>query len=234
MENSSFKKQAKSDIFKELFPVINFYIRKGAKPQSLKKFYKNNKRFNDLLDDIKNKGINLIKDEQEYKKLVREILNDILDDFIAKCKDEDYKKNKESKMKHIKEFYTFEMNEELSTLANWGLGIATGVCIYKFLKGLASDILDRNTEKIINSVIQWDLKILARKVGEHLEKGEKILFSEDFRYYKFTIGDLIILIDKQKNILLYSNPDGKISHNIKITKEEIEELKNSLKEENNE
>lgn len=110
MENSSFKKQAKSDIFKELYPIINFYIRKGAKPNALKRYYKNTKRFNDLLDDIKNKGVNLIKDDQEYKKLVRDILNDILDDFITKCKDEDYK-NKESKMKHIKEFYSFQINE---------------------------------------------------------------------------------------------------------------------------
>ena len=41
-------KQAKADIFKELYTIINFYIKKGAKPQSLKKFYKNNKRFNDV------------------------------------------------------------------------------------------------------------------------------------------------------------------------------------------
>ena len=44
MENSSFKKQAKSDIFKELQPIISFYIKKGAKPKALKKYYKNNKR----------------------------------------------------------------------------------------------------------------------------------------------------------------------------------------------
>ena len=105
MENKNILKQAKSDIFKELHPIINFYIRKGAKPQALKKYYKNTKRFEDILDDIKNKGINLVKDDAEYKKLVKEILNDMLDDFIAKLKDEEYK-NKQ--LKHIKEFNSYK------------------------------------------------------------------------------------------------------------------------------
>lgn len=104
MENKSILKQAKSDIFKELHPIIKFYINKGAKPSALKKYYKNNKRFEDILEDIKNKASNLINDESEYKKLVKDILNEIIDDFIAKEKDEEYK-NKN--MKHIKEFYSF-------------------------------------------------------------------------------------------------------------------------------
>ncbi|MCK9417087.1 hypothetical protein M0Q97_10565 [Candidatus Dojkabacteria bacterium] len=111
MENSNIKKQAKSDIFKELYPILKFYIQKGAKPSALKKYYKNSKRFNDILEDIKNKGINLVKDETEYHQLVKEILNEILDDFIAKEKDDN--KNKESKMKHIKEYNSF--NEGILT-----------------------------------------------------------------------------------------------------------------------
>ena len=83
--------QVKSDIFKELYTIINFYVKKGAKPENLKKFYKKNKNFNDLLEDIKNKGVNLVEDEGEYKKLVREVLNDILDDIVAKNKDKEYK-----------------------------------------------------------------------------------------------------------------------------------------------
>lgn len=106
MENSNIKKQAKSDIFKELYPILKFYIQKGAKPKALKKYYKNNKKFNDILEDIKNKGINLVKDEIEYHQLVKEILNEILDDFIAKEKDDNYKKH-DSKMKHVKEYNSF-------------------------------------------------------------------------------------------------------------------------------
>jgi len=119
MENTSITKQAKSDIFKELHPIIKFYINKGAKPQALKKYYKNTKRFEDILEDIRNKSSNLIKDESEYKKLVREILNDMLDDFIAKEKDEEYKnkqsKNKSSKMEHIKKFENFQVNENVTS-----------------------------------------------------------------------------------------------------------------------
>ena len=51
---------------------------------------------------------NKMPTEDDYKKLVRNILNDMLDDFIAKNKDEEYKNKKESKMKHIKEFFKFE------------------------------------------------------------------------------------------------------------------------------
>jgi len=102
-------KQAKSDIFKAMYSIINFYIKKGAKPDKLKKYYKNKKRFNELLEDIRNKGVNLVKDDKEYEKLVRETLNDMLDDFIAKDKD----KKQKSKMKHIKEFYSFEEVNEL-------------------------------------------------------------------------------------------------------------------------
>ena len=112
MENLNIKKQAKSDIFKELYPIISFYIKKGAKPNSLKKYYKNSKRFNDILEDIRNKGINLIKDETEYRQLVKEILNEILNDFIAKEKDDNYKKN-DKKMKHLKEFNSY-LYEEIS------------------------------------------------------------------------------------------------------------------------
>jgi len=103
MENSNIKKQAKSDIFKELYPILSFYIQKGAKPKALKKYYKNKKRFNDILDDIKNKGINLVKNETEYQQLVKEILDEILDDLIAKEKDD------KTKMKHIKEYNSFKI-----------------------------------------------------------------------------------------------------------------------------
>lgn len=121
MENSSLIKQAKSDIFKELYTIISFYIKKGAKPASLKKYYKNSKRFLDLLDDIKNKGVNLVKDENEYQKLVKDVLYEILDDFIAKDKDLEYKNKQDSKMKHIKEFYSFDsVNEYWSTSTTTG------------------------------------------------------------------------------------------------------------------
>lgn len=103
----SIKNQAKSDIFKELYPIIKFYIKKGACPKGLKKYYKKIKNFNGLIEDLKNKGINLVKDEEEYKKLVREILNEMLDDFIASEKD------KKGKLKHIKEFNSFEEDEDL-------------------------------------------------------------------------------------------------------------------------
>jgi len=227
MENPSFKKQAKSDIFQELHPVISFYIKKGAKPQSLKKFYKNTKRFNDILDDIKNKGINLVKDETEYKKLVREILNDILNDFIAKEKDEAYKNKQNSKMKHIKEFYSFELNEDFS----WLLTIGAGISFYLFLKGLMKDITKRNLKKI-GKLEGEILSLVAKRVEIYLDEGGKIKFSEDYGYYTFEIGDITVKINKLKKYLTYNYPGQKSVHEISVTQEEIDELVKSLKENN--
>ena len=228
MENPSFKKQAKSDIFQELHPVISFYIKKGAKPQSLKKFYKNTKRFNDILDDIKNKGINLVKDETEYKKLVREILNDILNDFIAKEKDEAYKNKQNSKMKHIKEFYSFELNEDFG----WLLSIGAGISFYLFLKGLLKDIRKGSIKKI--GKLEGEIfLLLAQQVKIHLDQGGKIKFSEDYGYYTFEVGAITIKINKLKKYLTFKYTGQETPHEIPVTQEEIDELVKSLKEENN-
>jgi hypothetical protein len=140
MENLGIIKQAKSDIFKAMHPIITFYINKGAKPVSLRKYYKNSKRFSDLLSDINNKGVNLVKDEKEYEKLVREILNEILDDFIANDKDKEYKNKQENKMKHIKEFNSY--NESL--LAEVGKFLVCAYLVYEFLLWVAKKQINKS------------------------------------------------------------------------------------------
>lgn len=157
MENLNIIKQAKSDIFKELKPIIDFYIKKGATPAALKKYYKNTKRLNDLQEDIKNKGINLVKDEEEYKKLVKEILNDLLDDFIAKQKDEEYK-NKEKNMKHIKEFNHFEFKK-------YELGVEIGDKVEDFMGDLY-EVTDISDDLIELTPISYE--------------GDKSYFPQDF------------------------------------------------------
>jgi hypothetical protein len=259
MENSNFKKQAKSDIFKELLPIISFYIKKGAKPQSLKKYYKNNKRFNDILEDIRNKGINLVKDETEYKNLVREILNEILDDFIAKQKDEDYKNKK---LKHIKEFYSFEINEDLSTFQHILLSTGAAFCVYKFVKGLYNDIKqqkfqdkyiamspqerDELKNEMGKKLIDVNYRILTRFTQKYFKDGGEIKFSEDYLFYIFELGDLMIKIDKRNKTIKWSNIEivgplakfevpnkEEFTESFSISQEEIDELITSLKEENN-
>jgi len=137
MEKSNLIKQAKSDIFTELYPIINFYVKKGANPTSLKKYYRNSKRINDILDDIKHKGSNIITDDSEYKELVKNTLNDILDDMIAKTKDDEYKNKQNKNMKHIKEFNSYEpINESISGTITL---FAIGFFLYKFLKSILSN-----------------------------------------------------------------------------------------------
>jgi hypothetical protein len=195
MENSGIIKQAKSDIFKVLHPIITFYINKGAKPASLKKYYKNNKRFSDLLSDINNKGINLVKDEKEYEKLVREILSEVLDDFIAKDKDTEYKTKQESKMKHIKEFHSF---------AEFATYFCSGLAIWGFINTLLTlkikSIMkksDANEKNIIASFL----------VGLHNSKNLKFYEKEDGYYTIVRIEDNnfgMELLKREKKLIIDS------------------------------
>jgi hypothetical protein len=210
MENNIIK-QAKSDIFKELYPIIRFYIKKGANAKSLKKYYKNEKRFKDILEDIKNKGINLVKDEDEYNKVVRNTLNEILDDFIAKEKDEEYKnkqiKKKEKKMKHIKEFNSYKINEEFS----WLLSIGAAYFLLKFIKGF---IKNRRYSKMTQDEINDEKKrksdysklmSLINYIRIAIKNEKDIVFSENFLYYIFSIDEVTIKIDKRNKTIFWTN-----------------------------
>jgi len=167
MENSSIIKQAKSDIFKELHPIIDFYIKKGATPTALKKYYKNSKRLNDLKEDIKNKGINLIKDEEEYKKLLKEILNDLLDDFIAKQKDEEYRNKMKKDMKHIKEFNSFEeVNEFFITTT---MTVIAGIALGNILTLISRHIEDNYVLNKIRKRLESDDIFEVEKKDDTLE-----------------------------------------------------------------
>ena len=204
MENSNIIKQAKSDIFKALNPIISFYIKKGANPESLKKFYKKNKRFLDILQDINNKGINLIENEEDYKRLVKETLNDILDDFIAKEKDDEYK-NKKSKMKHIKEFNSY--NENLLTDA--GQFLVGGFLVYKFLKYIFRAWIDKLRQKIADDQNSDDRNMVLYFISK-LKNIEKIIVSDfsDRFFMRVNIEgeNFDIRLLKHEKILSISHP----------------------------
>lgn len=182
MENSNLTKQAKSDIFSELYPIINFYINKGATAQALKKYYRNSKRFNDILEDIKNKGANIITDDTEYKNLAKSVLNDIFNDLIAKEKDDVYK-NKQ--MKHIKEFNSYEYKGESFGLIT---SFAIGFFLYKFLKS----ILTANKIKRIRSKTSEFNKLVVLNILDELRKLDKIPIIDlnDRFFMRFSINSI--------------------------------------------
>lgn len=201
MENS-IKKQAKSDIFKELYPIISFYIKKGAKPSSLKKYYKNSKRFNDILEDIKNKGINLVKDETEYHQLVKDTLNEILDDFIAKEKDDNYK---DKKMKHLKEYNSFNLNEGAI------LSFIIGMLLFKFINSILKNYIDKNHQEKI--------KLNISRFLSDLENVKNIPVSEfnDRYFMQFESkngGFVDIRIFKTDKIMTIENNLGKSKYEL--------------------
>lgn len=102
MDDKNIMNQAKSDIFIELRKVIDNYNRKGASFLSLKKYFKKNKNFDEILEDIKNKSNHIFEDDKKYKIFVKEILMDLIDDKIAYEKD-----NKKIKMEHLKTFESY-------------------------------------------------------------------------------------------------------------------------------
>jgi len=212
MENTNIIKQAKSDIFKELYSIINFYIKKGASPQALKKYYKSSKKLDDLLDDIKNKSSHLVKDD-EYKNLVREILNDMLDDFIAKDKDEEYK-NK-SKLKHIKEYNSFNENI-LMDIATWVIG---GFLYYGFIKSLFAGRIRENNA--IASILD-ELKTIPNIPIIEYNDRYAMRVQIHGNYYDMRI------IKKDKHLFIFST---KLPNDIEVqlTDEEYDEFKNLIK-----
>ena len=197
MENSGIIKQAKSDIFKVMHPIITFYINKGAKPASLRKYYKNNKRFSDLLSDINNKGINLVKDEKEYEKLVREILSEILNDFIAKDKDKEYKTKQDSKMKHIKEFNSY--NESFMGIAQFLVG---AYLIYKFLMSLLKNQVDKLKNERDRKSIE-NLLIGLKAMVANDKKVTVVEFAD--RFFMKLPGLDVRLLKNEKQILIFSS-----------------------------
>ena len=185
MEKSNIIKQAKYDIYTELYKILSFYIKKGAGPKSLKKYYANNKRFKELLEDINNKSINLFKNENDYKETVEEILNDILDDFIAKEKDDLYNKKKVTQtMKHVKEYYQFNENWITDSTGNYNINYNNDN-ISEIVKEVKMYI-EENFNKI-NSINSKNLDFLSINFnisndifGIHLRKKDNFYFL-DFR-----------------------------------------------------
>jgi len=216
MENSGIIKQAKSDIFKVLHPIITFYVNKGAKPESLRKYYKNNKRFSDLLSDINNKGVNLVKDEKEYEKLIREILSEILDDFIAKNKDKEYKTKQDSKLKHIKEFNSY--NE--SFLADAGQFLVGAYLVYKFLFYVARNKFNKfkNTRdrKSISSLLTG---LKDMKNVPVVEFADRFVMKIDS-----TLGNVDVRVLKDEKSILIFSPNYKDEIRIQLEDEEYNDL----------
>jgi len=101
--NSNILKQAKQDVFNALEGIIKSYNMRGISYSALKKYYGKKKNFEDILEDIKNKSINLFDDDSQYKKFVKEVLMDMLNDRIAYEKD----KPKINEMKRISTFTNF-------------------------------------------------------------------------------------------------------------------------------
>ena len=94
-------KQAKGDIYKAVYDVIEFDIKKGISAEALNRYYKKPKNILTLIGRIHNKGSNLFSNEDEYNETVMKAINEIVRDRINSIKD------KKERNKHIKEWVEF-------------------------------------------------------------------------------------------------------------------------------
>jgi len=77
--------KAKDDITEALHKLIDRYLREGVDLVEMKRYFKSNKMFAHLLDDINHVGRRYFTEEEgtEYKAFVKSILNEIIRDRIA-------------------------------------------------------------------------------------------------------------------------------------------------------
>jgi hypothetical protein len=97
-------KKIKKNIFNRLDSIIDTYANKSLSIKYLKKYFSNPKRFSELVSDINEIESENFESMDEYRKLVREILNDILEDREALEKDKNSKKKKEKIVENFSNF----------------------------------------------------------------------------------------------------------------------------------
>ena len=142
----------------------------------------------------------------------------MLDDFIAKEKDDEYK------LKHIKEFYSFNMTNESGS---WILLAGALFFLYKFIESFIEKKLT------LDEIIKIRLKNLAKMLNRRLKNNEKVIFSENIVYYIFKIGNIILKINKNDNYIYWffedESLDDKEEYRVYLTQEEINTLIKKLK-----
>lgn len=159
-------------------------------------------------------------------------------------------------MKHIKEFYSFEMNEELSTFQTILLNAGAAFCIYKFLKGLYNSRKEQKFQdkyiamspqereeyknELGKKLTDVNYRILTRFTDKFFKNDGKVKFSEDYLFYIFELGDLTIKIDKRNKTIKWTKIDvsgipnkEEFTGPFGVSQEEIDGLISSLKEEEN-
>lgn len=106
--------KAKDDITSALHKLIDRYLREGVDLIEMKRYFKTNKMFSHLLDDINHVGRRFFKEEEglEYKQFVKSILNELLIDRIALEETNKLSKRKVSERK-VSSFEGFMLNESI-------------------------------------------------------------------------------------------------------------------------
>jgi hypothetical protein len=78
----------KKELVLALNQLIDHYVNQGADLKSLKKFFKHQSNFKQLLKDIRYAGMQMISNEQAYEETARKILDEVMEDRLAEVKDQ--------------------------------------------------------------------------------------------------------------------------------------------------
>jgi len=111
---------------------------------------------------------------------------------------------------------------------------------------MSSQERDELKNEMGKKLIDVNYRILTSFTNKYFRDGGEIKFSEDYLFYIFGLGDLMIKIDKRNKTIKWSNIEivgplakfevpnkEEFTEPFSISQEEIDELITSLKEENN-
>jgi hypothetical protein len=77
----------KTEIIRKIKKLLNEYLSYNVDIKRLRKYFNNKTSFNNLLKDISYYGKKEFDDDLDYRKNIKKILNDIIDDKEATIKD---------------------------------------------------------------------------------------------------------------------------------------------------
>ena len=97
-------KQIKRNILDKMKSTLDEYFSYNVDAKKIKKYFKEEKNFNNFLSDINNVDIEKFDSGKEYKEYIKKQLFDIIDDYSADQLDKSVKEKKKRKVQNFKEF----------------------------------------------------------------------------------------------------------------------------------
>jgi hypothetical protein len=108
MTSYNIDKQKKKELYSAIENIITKFTKGGVSEKDLKKYFKKEKNLRTLIKDLRWLNHQVFNSDIEYTNYVRDLLKEVIEDFLAAEKD----KNKKEKMEKTKTFEEFFVKGE--------------------------------------------------------------------------------------------------------------------------